>query len=68
MGFSERHKLQLSTLNHFRMRWFQIIFNPSSAVELARMPKELQLQALWNASSVESQTHLNEALTGFMGL
>jgi mRNA-degrading endonuclease RelE of RelBE toxin-antitoxin system len=25
---------------------FQIIFNPTSAVELARMPKELQLQIL----------------------
>jgi mRNA-degrading endonuclease RelE of RelBE toxin-antitoxin system len=28
------------------MRPFQIIFNPTSAVELARMPKELQLQIL----------------------
>ncbi len=28
------------------MRPFQIIFNPTSATELARMPKELQLQIL----------------------
>ena len=28
------------------MRSFQIIFNPTSAAELARMPKELQLQIL----------------------
>jgi mRNA-degrading endonuclease RelE of RelBE toxin-antitoxin system len=28
------------------MRTFQIIFNPTSAAELARMPKELQLQIL----------------------
>ena len=28
------------------MRQFQIIFNPTSAAELARMPKELQLQIL----------------------
>ena len=35
-----------STLNPIRMRPFQIIFNPTSAAELARMPKELQLQIL----------------------
>ena len=28
------------------MRLFQIIFNPTSAAELARMPKELQLKIL----------------------
>ena len=28
------------------MRHFQIIFNPTSAAELARMPKELQLEIL----------------------
>src|SRR5207247_11235276 len=28
------------------MRTFQIIFNPTSAAELARMPKELQLSIL----------------------
>ena len=28
------------------MRQFQIIFNPTSAAELARMPKELQLEIL----------------------
>src|ERR1700759_393185 len=30
----------------FFMRPFQIIFNPTSAAELAKMPKELQLQIL----------------------
>ena len=40
------HALTPSTLNPFRMRPFQIIFNPTSAAELARMPKELQLQIL----------------------
>ena len=29
-----------------QMQVFQIIFNPTSAAELARMPKELQLQIL----------------------
>ena len=31
---------------HFQMNTFQVIFTPMSAVELARMPKELQLQIL----------------------
>ena len=30
----------------FQVKTFQIIFNPTSAAELARMPKELQLQIL----------------------
>jgi mRNA-degrading endonuclease RelE of RelBE toxin-antitoxin system len=30
------------------MRPFQIIFNPTSAAELSRMPKELQLEILGN--------------------
>ena len=30
------------------MRPFQIIFNPTSAAELARLPKELQLEILGN--------------------
>src|SRR5207245_9397239 len=30
----------------FSMRPFQIIFNPTSAAELAKMPKELQLHIL----------------------
>ncbi len=32
--------------NMIAMRLFQIIFNPTSAAELSRMPKELQLQIL----------------------
>jgi mRNA-degrading endonuclease RelE of RelBE toxin-antitoxin system len=33
-------------VNHFPMQQFQIIFNPTSAAELARMPKDLQLEIL----------------------
>jgi len=38
--------LCVNPINPIRMRPFQIIFNPTSAAELARMPKELQLQIL----------------------
>ena len=38
--------LQSVTGNILAMRHFQIIFNPTSAAELARMPKELQLEIL----------------------
>lgn len=34
------------TLERTGMRYFQIIFNPTSAAELARLPKELQLEVL----------------------
>ena len=37
------------------MRPFQIIFNPTSAAELARMPKELQLQILGEFRGVPQQ-------------
>jgi len=37
------------------MRLFQIIFNPTSAAELARMPKELQLQILGGFRGVPQQ-------------
>ena len=36
----------LAILSPYQMRPFQIIFNPTSAAELARMPKELELQIL----------------------
>jgi len=37
------------------MRPFQIIFNPTSAAELARMPKELQLQILGDFRGLPQQ-------------
>ena len=37
------------------MRPFQIIFNPTSAAELARMPKELQLQILGEFRGIPQQ-------------
>lgn len=45
------------------MRPFQIIFNPTSAAELARMPKELQLQILGEFRGLPQQvqgTDLNQ--------
>jgi mRNA-degrading endonuclease RelE of RelBE toxin-antitoxin system len=45
------------------MRSFQIIFNPISAAELAKMPKELQLQILGEFRGLPQQvmqTELNE--------
>ncbi len=39
------------------MRPFQIIFNPTSAAELARMPKELQLQILGEFRGLPHQVH-----------
>ena len=38
--------IPIRATNLIMMRPFQIIFNPTSAAELARMPKELQLQIL----------------------
>ena len=40
-GFDSRTRYQIVV-----MRPFQIIFNPTSAADLARMPKELQIQIL----------------------
>jgi mRNA-degrading endonuclease RelE of RelBE toxin-antitoxin system len=45
------------------MRLFQIIFNPTSAAELAKMPKELQLQILGEFRGLPQQvmnTELDE--------
>jgi mRNA-degrading endonuclease RelE of RelBE toxin-antitoxin system len=45
------------------MRAFQIIFNPTSAAELAKMPKELQLQILGEFRGLPQQvmnTELDE--------
>ena len=42
------------------MRPFQIIFNPTSAAELARMPKELQLQILGEFRGLPHQAMATE--------
>ncbi len=42
------------------MRPFQIIFNPTSAAELARMPKELQLQILGEFRGLPKQVMVTE--------
>src|SRR6202035_2982813 len=46
------------------MRPFQIIFNPTSAAELARMPKELQLHVLGEFRGLPQQV-LNTELDEF---
>jgi len=46
------------------MRPFQIIFNPTSAVELAKMPKELQLQILGEFRGLPQQV-MNPELDEF---
>lgn len=46
------------------MRPFQIIFNPTSAAELARMPKELQLQILGGFRGLPQQV-MNTELDQF---
>jgi mRNA-degrading endonuclease RelE of RelBE toxin-antitoxin system len=46
------------------MHAFQIIFNPTSAAELARMPKELQLQILGEFRGLPQQV-LNTELDDF---
>jgi len=43
------------------MRLFQIIFNPTSAAELAKMPKELQLQILGDFRGLPHQLMNTEA-------
>jgi mRNA-degrading endonuclease RelE of RelBE toxin-antitoxin system len=53
---------QMSQL--FGMRPFQIIFNPTSAAELARMPKELQLQILGEFRGLPQQV-MNTELDQF---
>jgi mRNA-degrading endonuclease RelE of RelBE toxin-antitoxin system len=46
VGFDRTLPLTDTPDRKLRMRSFQIIFNPTSAAELAKMPKELQLQIL----------------------
>jgi mRNA-degrading endonuclease RelE of RelBE toxin-antitoxin system len=45
-GFDSRTRYQLPDQFKHRVRPFQIIFNPTSAAELSRMPKDLQLDIL----------------------
>jgi len=45
-GFDRTLPLTDTPDRKLRMRSFQIIFNPTSAAELAKMPKELQLHIL----------------------
>ena len=49
------------------MRPFQIIFNPTSAAELAKMPKELQLQILGEFRGLPQQI-MNTELDDFAKL
>lgn len=49
------------------MRPFQIIFNPTSAAELAKMPKELQLQILGEFRGLPQQV-MNTTLSDFAKL
>ena len=51
---------RLSQLSTSPMRPFQIIFNPTSAAELARMPKELQLQILGEFRGLPQQVMKTE--------
>jgi mRNA-degrading endonuclease RelE of RelBE toxin-antitoxin system len=46
------------------MRPFQIIFNPTSAAELARMPRELQLQILGDFRGLPQEV-MSTDLEGF---
>ena len=51
---------QPSTLNPDAMPPFQIIFTPTSAAELARMPRELQLQILGEFRGLPQQVRGTE--------
>jgi mRNA-degrading endonuclease RelE of RelBE toxin-antitoxin system len=51
-------------LNSLGVRPFQIIFNPTSAAELTRMPKELQLQILGEFRGLPQQV-MNTELDQF---
>ena len=53
--------LRLNLINRsITLRPFQIIFNPISAAELARMPKELQLQILGEFRGLPQQVMQTE--------
>src|SRR5256885_16353641 len=56
---SESAKKYLN-LTKLGMRPFQIIFNPTSAAELAKMPKELQLQILGEFRGLPQQVMKTE--------
>jgi mRNA-degrading endonuclease RelE of RelBE toxin-antitoxin system len=46
---------QPATMKHQFMSTFQIVFTPTAATELARMPKELQLQILGDFRGLPQQ-------------
>ena len=52
--------IPIRATTHLTMRPFQIIFNPTSAAELARMPKELQLQILGEFRGLPQQVLTTE--------
>ena len=56
----ENTSLSTFNLQPIPMRPFQIIFNPTSAGELARMPKELQLQILGEFRGLPQQVMSTE--------
>ena len=55
-----QHGFDLRARCQTRMRSFQIIFNPTSAAELAKMPKELQLQILGEFRGIPQQVMSTE--------
>jgi mRNA-degrading endonuclease RelE of RelBE toxin-antitoxin system len=48
------------------MQPFQIIFNPTSAAELSKMPKDLQLQILGQFRGLPQELQLDEAHFGHL--
>jgi mRNA-degrading endonuclease RelE of RelBE toxin-antitoxin system len=55
-----QHGFDFRARGQTRMRSFQIIFNPTSAAELAKMPKELQLQILGEFRGIPQQVMSTE--------
>jgi mRNA-degrading endonuclease RelE of RelBE toxin-antitoxin system len=51
----QRLDYQPATMKHQFMSTFQIVFTPTAATELARMPKELQLQILGDFRGLPQQ-------------
>jgi mRNA-degrading endonuclease RelE of RelBE toxin-antitoxin system len=60
IGRTEQHGFINPTILISSMRPFQIIFNPTSAAELARMPKDLQLQILGEFRGLPQQVMQTE--------
>src|SRR2546428_5967326 len=58
--FAARHATLINLHHSANLRPFQIIFNPTSAAELAKMPKELQLQILGEFRGLPQQVMQTE--------